>query len=199
MIEYPLLIVTPKVWAEQALSSPLDLLNDHFHLEKKAASNALDMMGRWQGQSAPIRWFTLMSAIAKDETDHMKMIAKLIAKRGGTCTKLHVNPYAKALHGLIRRGTAQQELMDRLLISALIEIRSCERFECLADHTTDPELSKLYRGLWGSERGHYRQFFEAAGWIQPQKTIDSRWQDLCWLESKIIQEQEPGPRIHSWI
>ena len=135
-------------------------------------------MGRWQGMTAPIRWFSLMSGIAKDETDHMKLIAKIISRRNGTCGKVHVNPYAKALNTLVRRGTAKHELMDRLLVSALIEIRSCERFELLADHTNDAELAKLYRGLWASERGHYLQFIESANWVLPSRIIESRWIEM---------------------
>ncbi|NBV83960.1 hypothetical protein EBR57_07565 [bacterium] len=195
----PLHVKTPEKWAVTALSHPLALLNDHFHLEKKAATNALDMMSRWQGEIVPIKWFNVMSAIAKDETDHMKLIAKIIAKRNGTCTKVHSNGYASALRHLVRKGTASVELMDRLLISALIELRSCERFHLLATTTTDPELQKLYTGLWGSEKGHYLQFIESAAWVMPPKLVQERWEIMLNLETQVIQSQPPGPRIHSWI
>ncbi len=196
--DFPLRILTPRSWATSVLAEPMALLNDHFHLEKKAATSALDMMGRWQGEIVPIRWFNLMSTIAKDETDHMKLIAKLIAKRIGTCSKNHANPYASALRGLVRKGTSQQELMDRLLVSALIELRSCERFRLLADASQDEELRKLYLGLWASERGHYLQFFDAATWVMPSSVVDSRWPVMLDEEAVIIQAQSSGPRIHSW-
>lgn len=199
MNEYPLQLLTDPQWAITVLTSPLELLNDHFHLEKKAATNALDMMGRWQGMEVPIRWFKLMSSIAKDETDHMKLIARLVAKRGSTCSKLHVNPYAKALNKRIRLGSAKNELIDRLLISALIEIRSCERFELLSRHSHDAELAKLYHGLWGSERGHYLQFLEAASWVLPATAVEARWNELVTEEAQVMRSQSPGPRIHSWI
>ncbi len=199
MIDLPLHILTPPEWAQQALYDPLALLNDHFHLEKKAATNALDMMGRWQGQTPPIRWFSVISGIAKDETDHMKLIAKLIAKRNGSCSKRHFNPYARALNDLVRLGTAKHELVDRLLISALIELRSCERFLLLGNATTDPELTKLYTGLWASERGHYHQFLELADWILPPTDVQTRWQILLQNEADIIVTQASGPRIHGWI
>ncbi len=198
-MDLPLLILTPRTWAVAALSDPMALLNDHFHLEKKAATSALDMMGRWQGDVVPIRWFNLMSAIAKDETDHMKLIAKLISKRHGTCSKMHANPYAGALRRLVRKGTATQELMDRLLVSALIELRSCERFQLLAEVAQDAELQKLYVGLWASERGHYLQFFDAASWVMPPSVVADRWATMLEEESVIIQSQLPGPRIHSWV
>src|SRR5688572_30282158 len=74
-----------------------------------------------------------MTAVARDEVEHLAVVSRLLARRGGRLTKQHSNPYAAALRGLVRMGTGRGELVDRLLISGLIEARSCERFRLLAD------------------------------------------------------------------
>jgi tRNA-(ms[2]io[6]A)-hydroxylase len=97
-------------------------------------------------------------------------------------------------------GTGPGELVDRLMISSLIEARSCERFKLLADAVQDDkELSKLYRGLWASEHGHYLSFIQLAEQIQPDKLVARRWDEMLDAEAQIIQRQPPGPRMHSGV
>src|SRR3954470_10492162 len=145
----PLLYATPGTWAVEVLTRPMDLLNDHAHLEKKAATNALELLNRWPEPSPPENWVAAMTAIARDEVEHLAVVSRLLARRGGRLTKSHANPYASELHKLVRKGRGAEEVVDRLMISALIEARSCERFKLLADTVRDDhELQKLYRGLW---------------------------------------------------
>src|SRR5215204_4080981 len=154
-VELPLLYKTPPAWADVVLQEPLALLNDHAHLEKKAATNALELVNRWPEPSPPENWVAAMTAVARDEVEHLAIVSRLLARRGGKLTKSHANPYASDLHKLVRKGTGPGELVDRLMISALIEARSCERFWLLGEVVEDAELRKLYRGLWASEHGHY--------------------------------------------
>src|SRR5215213_4622160 len=126
--ELPLKYETPLRWATEALRHPLELLNDHAHLEKKAAANALELLNRWPEPSPPENWVAAMTAVARDEVEHLATVSRLLARRGGTLTRQHANPYAADLHKLVRRGKGKEELVDRLMISALIEARSCERF-----------------------------------------------------------------------
>src|SRR4028118_2189351 len=133
-VDLPLKYATPPAWAADALRRPLELLNDHAHLEKKAASNALELLNRWPEPSPPENWVAAMTAIARDEVEHLSVVCRLLARRGGRLTRQHRNPYASDLHKLVRRGQGPGELVDRLMISALIEARSCERFRLLADH-----------------------------------------------------------------
>lgn len=198
----PLLYQTPPTWADAVLAKPLELLNDHAHLEKKAASNALELLNRWPEPSPPENWVAAMTAVARDEVEHLAVVSRLLARRGGRLTKSHANPYAADLHKLVRRGQGTEELADRLLISSLIEARSCERFKLLADSPalqSDKELTKLYKGLWASEHGHYLSFLQLAEQLLPEKTIAHRWSQMLNAESKIIQSQPPGPRMHSSV
>lgn len=198
--DLPLQYETPAIWAEQALRQPLELLNDHAHLEKKAAANALELLNRWPEPNPPENWVAAMTAIARDEVDHLATVCRLLARRGGRLTRQHGNPYAADLHKLVRRGKGKEELVDRLMISALIEARSCERFRLLADSCDDDiELAKLYKALWASERGHYRTFIDLAEHILPTEEVGRRWQQMLKDEAKLIQRQPAGPRMHGGI
>ena len=193
--DLPLRYLTPAAWARTVLERPLELLNDHAHLEKKAASNALELLNRWPEPKAPENWVAAMTAIARDEVEHLAVVCRLLARRGGRLTKSHGNPYATELHRLVRRGRGREELVDRLMISGLIEARSCERFALLAEACGDAELKKLYAGLWASEHGHYRTFLQLAGEILPPEMVGRRWEEMLDAEAEIIQRQAPGARM----
>jgi len=115
-------------------------------------------------------------------------------------TKSHSNSYASALHQLVRKGRGTEELVDRLMISSLIEARSCERFKLLGDAVQDDaELRKLYRGLWASEHGHYLSFLQLAEQLLPENVVAKRWSEMLDDEAGIIRDQPPGPRMHSGV
>lgn len=194
----PLRYETPAAWTHGVLEKPLELLNDHAHLEKKAAGNALELLNRWPEPNPPVNWVTAMTAVARDEVEHLAVVTRLLARRGGRLTKSHGNAYASALHQLVRRGKGSEELVDRLMISSLIEARSCERFKLLAEECEgDAELKKLYRALWASEHGHYLSFIQLTEQVLPEKAVAKRWGEMLDAEAKIIQSQPPGPRMHS--
>jgi tRNA 2-(methylsulfanyl)-N6-isopentenyladenosine37 hydroxylase len=196
--QLPLRYQTPAAWAAQVLADPLALLNDHAHLEKKAATNALELLHRWPEPSPPENWVAAMTAVARDEVEHLAAVCRLLARRGGRLTKSHSNSYAGALHSLVRKGGAG-ELVDRLLVSALIEARSCERFLLLSEACPDAELTRLYRGLWASEHGHYLSFLQLAQQVQSAEQVEGRWSEMLDAEAGIIQGQTPGPRMHSGV
>jgi tRNA 2-(methylsulfanyl)-N6-isopentenyladenosine37 hydroxylase len=193
----PLKFRTASDWAARVLNDPLALLNDHAHLEKKAAANALELLNRWPEPNPPENWVAAMTAIARDEVEHLSTVSRLLARRGGRLTRNHGNPYAGALHQLVRKGLGKEELIDRLMISALIEARSCERFHLLAFAAQDDELRKLYANLWASEHGHYLTFIQLAEQILPAEVVSKRWNEMLDHESAIIQKQSSGPRMHS--
>jgi len=195
----PLKWKTPKEWAHTALADPLALLNDHAHLERKAALNALDMLLRWPNPNPPENWVQAMTSVAIDEVSHLQSVTRLLARRGGELTQGHANPYAGELHALVRRGEGNREITDRLLVSALIEARSCERFCLLAVECPDEELRKLYAGLWKSEAGHYQVFLKLAKELPKALEVDDRWEEMLQAEADIITRQKPGPAMHSGL
>lgn len=211
-VDCPLLWYTPADWAGAQLQNPCGLLNDHAHLEKKAAANALALVACWpsdrtRGLEAPEGWIQSLTTIANDETEHLRLVLRLLDKRGGRFTKGHANPYAAALRELVRAGAGKQETIDKLMVSALIELRSCERFACLAAELeaaqdsprADAELLRLYKGLWASEHGHFHAFLELALELPgtTRAEVEARWQWMLEREAQIIAKQPKYAGMHA--
>jgi tRNA-(ms[2]io[6]A)-hydroxylase len=199
---------TSAAWARAALADPVALLEDHAHLEKKAAVNALDLLERWPdlravrgdppAEAALVReWTRAMTRVARDEVEHLGQVLRELASRGGALRRPHRNPYAAGLRRLVRTGAGPDELVDRLLVSALIEARSCDRFRALAEACDDARLGRLYRALLASERGHRRRFLDFALAVPGARHALRRWHDLLDAESRLLATLPPGPAIHS--
>lgn len=197
--ELPLRSTTPAHWARSVLRHPLALLSDHAYLERKAATNALQLLNRWPDPNPPENWVMAMTSIATDEVAHLNTVIRLLLRRGGRLTRQHRNGYASGLRGLVRLGRGPDELVDRLLISALIEARSCERFRLLGENADDPELVELYGELYASEAGHYRVFVSLARQVAPADAVERRWRELLEAEARILDAQPPGPTMHGGV
>ncbi|MBM3787466.1 MAG: tRNA-(ms[2]io[6]A)-hydroxylase [Acidobacteria bacterium] len=192
----PLHSVTPIEWGLRAMADPIALLNDHAFLEKKAANNALELLTRWPTDWVP-GWVETMTAVARDEAAHLAQVMRILLRRGGRLERMHKNPYANELRLLVRKG-GNGEIVDRLLISALIEARSCERFQVLsaaAGQLDDSELAAFYSRLYASELGHFTTFLRLANKLS--RSTATRWEEMLASEAKILAAQSPGPRIHS--
>jgi len=192
----PLVSLTPAAWAKTVLQNVNALLSDQVYLEKKAANNALEFLNLWPGPQAPTHWLASVASIARDETIHMRAVLKLLEKRGGELERTHKNPYAYDLRKLIRKGQGKDDLTDRLIVSALVEARSCERFICLSKESKDAELSEFYGNLVASENGHYQTFLDMAKKVSPAKEVDARWVKLLEDEAEIIESQPVDFKIH---
>ena len=184
-------------WGRSVLAEPISLLIDHAFLEKKAATNSLELLTRWPNDWLE-GWVEAMIGVARDEVAHLAQVMRLLLSRGGRLDRFHKNPYANSLRQLVRKGEPT-ELLDRLLVAALIEIRSCERFSVLAATAEDSELAAFYRMLFSSELGHYRLFLHLAGRFTAEAVRDARWQEMLAAEAAILASQEPGPRVHSGL
>jgi tRNA-(ms[2]io[6]A)-hydroxylase len=182
-------------WGRAVLAEPIRLLIDHAFLEKKAATNALELLTRWPGDWVP-GWVETMTAVARDEAAHLSQVMRILLRRGGRLDRIHKNPYANSLRLLVRKGDPA-EILDRLLVSALIEVRSCERFAVLSAASGDAELAGFYETLFASEFGHYRVFLDLARKMADAAAVEARWQQLLAAEAEILARQESGPRIHS--
>jgi tRNA-(ms[2]io[6]A)-hydroxylase len=191
----PLHSRTPVEWARAVLADPIRLLIDHAFLEKKAATNALELLTRWPGEWMD-GWVETMTGVARDEAAHLAQVTRILLRRGGRLDRVHKNPYANSLRLLVRKGDPG-EILDRLLVSAVIEVRSCERFAVLAAASSDAELAAFYEALFSSEFGHYRVFLELARKMADRAAVEARWQQLLASEAQILAGQEAGPRIHS--
>ena len=191
----PLHSRTPKEWARAVLAEPVRLLIDHAFLEKKAAANAMELLTRWPNDGVE-GWVETMTSVARDETAHLAQVTRILLSRGGKLERIHKNPYANSLRLLVRKGDPA-EILDRLLVSALIEVRSCERFAVLAEASQDAELAKFYSALFASEMGHYKVFLRLARKVAGRTAAEERWQEMLAAEARILARQDTGPRIHS--
>jgi tRNA 2-(methylsulfanyl)-N6-isopentenyladenosine37 hydroxylase len=188
---------TPAGWADAVLADEVALLDDHAHLEREAARNALNLMTRVPRGVDPGRWTARLNGVARDEVAHLGTVLTELADRGVQLSVGHTNPYARGLRDLVRRGDAVSELVDRLLVSALIELRSCERFRLLG--ATGHVLAPLYARLEASEAGHHRLFVQLAAQADDEARVATRWVELLDAEADVARAQPPGPRLHSGV
>lgn len=150
---------TDDAWVDAALADIPRLLSDHAHCEMKAATNALSLAVRYGDRPELVQ---ALSAIAEEEVAHFRRVHALLVERGLPLGTPPVDPYAAALRKSAEVGRGPSALVDRLLVAALIEARSCERFRLLAERCTDPEPRAIWRELLASEAGHYRTFLDLA-------------------------------------
>jgi tRNA-(ms[2]io[6]A)-hydroxylase len=149
---------TPPEWARAVLADPIRLLIDHAFLGKKPAANAMVLLTRWPSDGVE-GWVETMTSVARDEAAHLAQVTRILISRGGRLDRGHTNPYARSLRLLVRKGD-QDKILDRLLVSALIEVRSCERFAVLAagrrptsnlpPSTAGSSLSSALQGVSGA-------------------------------------------------
>jgi tRNA-(ms[2]io[6]A)-hydroxylase len=160
-------VPTDAAWAAAAMRDADAVLADHAHCELKAASNALSLVARHPGDPELAQ---ALSDLAREEIDHFQRVMAVLAARGVVLGTPPVDEYAaslrRAANALARpaRPTDRDRLVDRLLVGALIEARSCERFQLLAEASRelDPELHALWKELLASEARHYRTFVDLA-------------------------------------
>ena len=181
------------------MADPIRLLIDHAFLEKKAAVNAMELLTRWPNDWID-GWVETMTSVARDEAAHLAQVMRILTRRGGRLDKSHKSWYATALRELVRKGRPA-EILDRLLVSALIEARSCERFAVLAAACagTDAELASFYQALYASEFGHYKVFLKLAGKIAEGDVVEVRWQQMLACEAEILARQPVCAGIHSGV
>jgi tRNA-(ms[2]io[6]A)-hydroxylase len=185
-------VPTSEAWLPMALADIDAILVDHAHCEKKAAAAALSLVAQYPEHGTLVQHCV---GLAQEELRHFKQVHRLILQRGGALTRDPGDPYARALLRFMRDG-ATQRMVDRLLICALIEARSCERLGLLGEGLDCPTLAPFYRGLAKAEAGHYRLFVDLARTVAPHPEVDARLQVLCAAEAEIVTTLPVLPRIH---
>ncbi len=183
---------TPQAWIEAALSNPEELLIDHAHCEKKAASTALALLYRYPGHGELLQ---RMSRLAREELRHFEQVVALMVARGVAYRHLPAGRYAGALHELVRSAEPGR-LVDTLVVGALIEARSCERFAALAP-CLDDELARFYRSLLRSEARHFQDYLALAGTVGGAGEVEARVAVFAARERELIQAPDTQFRFHS--
>ena len=186
-------VETPDRWLNQVDENLDQVLLDHAHCELSAARTALNLM------VAYVLYEPLtveMTRIINEELDHFHQVLEQLNRLDIDLKRQQPGHYGKRLNALVR----SEEPMrggDRLLVAALIEARSCERFCLLRDHVRDPELADFYGSLFESEAGHYATYVQLAKDFMPSDIVDQRLDELASEEAQIILEGYSRARMHS--
>lgn len=190
-----LLQPTDPAWV-QAVEGDLDgLLADHAHCELKAAQSALSLVARFGGQHPEL--VEPLVALAREETEHFHQVAVRLRERGAPMTVPEPDGYVQALRDAAKpEHPGVPRLLDRLLIGALIEARSCERFKLLGERLHSAELRSFYLELMASEARHHRLFANLAERIFGRQTAQGRLRQLADREGAIAHRLPLGPRVH---
>ncbi|MBX3181144.1 MAG: tRNA-(ms[2]io[6]A)-hydroxylase [Polyangiaceae bacterium] len=186
---------TPPAWAVQAVDQLAQTLCDHAHCEKKASVSAIALINDYPDD---VRLVRAMSKLAEEEMRHFREVYELLGSYGARLQRDPGDPYARALFALLRRHPAERKL-DRLLVAALIEDRSCERFELLQaelERRGETTLAAQFRRLAISEAGHARLFIRLANEEFGEETTAARLAELAELEAALVTELPWEPRIH---
>ncbi|WMJ74314.1 tRNA-(ms[2]io[6]A)-hydroxylase [Cytophagaceae bacterium ABcell3] len=182
-------------WVNIAEKSINEILTDHAYCEQKAASTCISLIIQYPEKEKLVE---TLAPIVTEEWGHFRMVLRELGKRGFKLGGKRVDEYVTELFKLERKGgKRERQLMDKLLISALIEARSCERFRLLSLHISDDDLKSFYHELMISEAGHYRTFVDLAKEYMPEEEVKSRLQEMLDEEANIINNLElRGDRMH---
>ena len=187
-----LLTRTPKCWIDRAINSLDLLLLDHAHCEKKAATTAISLIHRYPEKGLS----KYLSPLAREELLHFEQVTRMLKKNGFTYRNLKSGSYAKNLHSLVA-DQEPERLKDLLLICALIEARSCERFYVLAPHLQD-SLNFFYTKLCDAESRHCELYLNLYSDLFDEDW-SSRLVPFAVLESELISKPDPLFRFHSGV
>jgi tRNA-(ms[2]io[6]A)-hydroxylase len=171
-------------WAAAALADEAALLQDHAHLERKAAGHVISLLGQVAGAEDQLL------AVAREELQHFERVCGLLRTRGVALGPDPGNPYVQAL----ARGPST--LLDRVLRMGVIEARSYEHFCLLAEAAPPGDVRDLFAGLKDSEAGHHAFFVKLAHERWPRDEVRARWDALAEREAQVVASLEWGPRVH---
>jgi tRNA-(ms[2]io[6]A)-hydroxylase len=186
---------TEDAWTDRALRAIPEILLDHAHCEKKAASTAMSLIFRYPDHPALI---VPLTRLAREELAHFEQVLSELEKRSIPFRRQRPSPYAGRLMEIVREKEPHR-MLDMLIACAFIEARSCERMKLLANALPDPDLAQLYRGLLAAEARHHRLFLDlalATGRFD-ESEIDRRVEEIAAHEASVIAAAPHEPRLHN--
>ena len=186
---------TDPLWVRNVVEANIEeILTDHAFCEQKAASNAITLIVQNPNLSDLVQE---MIALAQEEMEHFKRVHDIILERGFVLGRERKDNYVNELRKFIIIGGGRTEqLVDRLLFSAMIEARSCERFKVLSENIYDEELSAFYHELMVSEATHYTTFIRLAKKYAGDIDVDKRWKQYLDFEAQVIKNYGKAETIH---
>lgn len=182
-------------WVNLAEIDLAEILTDHAYCEQKAATSCISLIQAYPERAELVEE---LAPIVTEEWGHFRMVLAELKKRDLKLGRQRKDEYVNQLLGFQRKGVSRDEaLMERLLICALIEARSCERFRLLSLHCSDESLRGWYHKFMVAEAGHYRLFLDLAELYFEKEKVRIRWQEYLRHEAAIMQTLAPrGDRMH---
>jgi len=181
-------------WVNIAEKNLEEILSDHAFCEQKAASTAISLIVSFPEYTDLVKE---MIGLVEEEMSHFKMVHDLILERGFTLGRDRKDTYvSKLLQFFPKGGSRTTQLVHRLLLAALIEARSCERFRLLSEYLEDKKLAKFYRKLMISEANHYTSFLGFARQYGDRDDVDQKWESLLEYEAEIMKSLSISESIH---
>ena len=182
-------------WVDIASMRIEDILVDHAYCEQKAASSCISLIVQYPEREDLVE---MLTPVVAEEWGHFERVIEQLKKRGYKLGKQRSDEYVVKLNKVMKKGgSREQQLVEKLLMNALIEARSCERFKLLWKNIADEELQKFYYELMVSEAGHYKNFVALAKTYMPEDYVIERWQEFLVAEAEILKTLElRGDRMH---
>lgn len=175
-------------WVNIAEMNLEDILIDHAFCEQKAASSCISLIVRYPDKEKLVETLT---PVVAEEWAHFQRVLKEMRKRGIKLSHKRKDEYVEKLQNCLQKtGDYKIKLMEQLLLCALIEARSAERFKLLSENIADESLKKFYHELMISEAGHYRNFIELAEEYMPKEIVRKRWTEFLEQEAEIMKNLE---------
>jgi tRNA-(ms[2]io[6]A)-hydroxylase len=187
---------TDPQWVQAALADVPALLSDHAHCELKAAQSALSLLARYAGEVPEL--VEPLGALVREESEHFHQVHAHLDARGLRLGLPASDDYVAQLMAAARQNQHDDHpaLLDRLLVSALIEGRSCERFRLLSEHAPDATLAAFYRELMAAEAAHFTLFSSLAARCFGKAQSRGRFSTLAAREGAIVAKLPLGPQVH---
>jgi tRNA-(ms[2]io[6]A)-hydroxylase len=182
-------------WVDIAGKNIGEILTDHAYCEQKAASSCISLIVQFPDRAELVE---MLTPVVAEEWSHFERVIDEMKKRRLTLGFPRKDEYVDKLQKFLKKGGSRdQVLMERLLMNALIEARSCERFRLLWKYIPDQELSKFYYELMVSEAGHYKSFLRLAKVYSGEEVVMQRWREWLEGEAEIMKTLETrGDRMH---
>lgn len=182
-------------WVDLAEKDLAEILTDHAYCEQKAATSCISLIQRYPEKKELV---SELAPIVAEEWGHFRAVLSEMEKRGLDLGRQRKDEYVNALRDFMKKGGSREErLLEELLVCALIEARSCERFRLLSLYLKQEELQKFYHKFMVSEAGHYRLFLDLARLYFPEEEVKTRWKEYLAKEAEIMKELElRGDRMH---
>jgi len=182
-------------WVDIARKNIEDVLIDHAYCEQKAASTGISLIVQYPEREKLVE---VLTEVVAEEWSHFQRVLLELKKRGMKLGPRRRDEYVIRLSSITKTGgNRDQQVVERLLLNALIEARSCERFRLLWKEIADKELSEFYYELMVSEAGHYKTFLSLAKTYMDPDLVEARWREILHQESEIIKTLDVrGDRMH---